>query len=85
MANTKRFRLLPVTLGLTLCLSLQSCFTTGLWASDMRPRDKALLTPVSLTLDAVTMPVQLSVLDNYGHYHHHHHHAHGHSVRHRCR
>ena len=76
MQNTKRFRLLPAALGLTLCLSLQSCFTSGLWASDMRPRDKALLTPVSLTLDAVTMPVQLSVIDN---------HVHGHSVRHRCR
>lgn len=83
MANTKRFRLLPAALSLTLCLSLQSCFTTGLWASDMRPRDKALLTPVSLTLDAVTMPVQLSVIDNHGHYYHHH--VHGHSARHRCR
>lgn len=74
MSNTKRRRLLPAAAALTLCMSLQSCFTAGLWTSDMRSRDKALLTPVSLTLDAVTMPLQLAVVEDHGHHHHHHHH-----------
>jgi hypothetical protein len=59
------------TAALALCLALQSCFTAGLWASPMRPREKAALTPLSLTLDAVTLPVQLALVHD-GHGHHHH-------------
>ncbi len=70
--KTKRTRLIPTILAALLCASLQSCFTTGLWASrDLDPAEKMALTPVSLTLDVVTMPVQVAVLR--GHRHHHHH------------
>lgn len=46
-----------------LCLPLQSCFTAGLWASDISPRGKGALTPLAVGLDVVTFPAQLAILD----------------------
>jgi hypothetical protein len=70
-ATARKFRCLPLAGVLALCLSLQSCFTAGLWRTDLRGHDKAYLTPLSLTLDLITLPIQIAVLDG-GHHHHHH-------------
>ena len=64
-------RLLAGAALLALCLPLQSCFTTGLWTSDLSDRGKASLTPLALTLDVVTLPAQLAFLEGRGHHHHH--------------
>lgn len=79
----KKTRLLTCAAALILCLSLQSCFTAGLWSSGLRDRAKAGLTPLSLALDAVTLPAQLAVIGG-GHGFHHNHHHHGRRGR-RCR
>lgn len=85
MASSKRYRLFSAAMAMTLCMSLQSCFTAGLWNSDMKSREKAWLTPVAVTLDVVTLPLQLAVVDSLGD-HHHHHSAHSHRRAHRhCR
>ena len=70
----KKSRLIFTTAALALCLSLQSCFTTGLWASGLGDREKASLTPLSVALDALTLPAQIALI---GHGHHHGH-RHGH-------
>ncbi len=84
MAQSKRLRPILATVGLFLCMSLQSCFTTGLWASDIRGEHKAILTPVSLALDVVTLPAQLAVVDHSAHGRRHHHDR-GYRARRRCR
>lgn len=68
----RKSRLLSFAALFALCLPLQGCFTTGLWSSDLNGREKAYLTVVSLTLDVVTLPLQLAVLDSANHHHHHH-------------
>ena len=71
-ARTRRSCWLLRPALLLLCLPLQSCFTMGLWASDLDGHGKAGLTPVALALDVVTLPAQLAFFEGGGHHHHHH-------------
>ncbi len=63
-------RLLAIAAVLAVSLPLQSCFTTGLWISDLSDGGKASLTPLALTLDLVTLPAQLAIFEGHGHHHH---------------
>ena len=68
--RSRPLRLLSGLALLTLCLPMQSCFTTGLWASDLSDRSKASWTLAAVALDVVTFPAQLAILEG-GHHHHH--------------
>ncbi|MCA8957854.1 MAG: hypothetical protein KDC87_17390 [Planctomycetes bacterium] len=72
--NTRAVRRTLLTgIALLMCTALQSCFTTGLWASGLRPREKAVLTPLSVTMDALTFPFQIAAVNGDGYHRHHFH------------
>ena len=73
--RSRPLRLLSGLALLTLCLPMQSCFTTGLWSSDIDDRSKAGLTPFAVALDVFTFPAQLAIFKGHGHHGHHGHHG----------